>query len=66
MSDNKMPEPLLTSKVAKSVRGCKSDSTLWLDIKEGSFPQPDKIIKRVRYWKSSTLQKWQDTNSGRI
>jgi predicted DNA-binding transcriptional regulator AlpA len=66
MFDTKMPEPLLTSKEAKEVRGCKSDSTLWIDIKDGSFPPPDKIIKRVRYWKPSTLCKWQDKEAGGI
>jgi predicted DNA-binding transcriptional regulator AlpA len=60
MIEIQMPEPLLTAKDAKAVRGCASDSTLWISIKEGSFPPPDTIIKRVRYWKPSTLRKWQD------
>ena len=64
MYEIQMPEPLLTSKDAKAVRGCKSDSTLWVSIKEGSFPPPDMIIKRVRYWKPSTLRGWQDEETG--
>lgn len=64
MNEVQMPEPLLTSKDAKAVRGCKSDSTLWISIKEGLFPPPDKVIKRVRYWKASTLREWQDVATG--
>jgi predicted DNA-binding transcriptional regulator AlpA len=65
MYEDQMPEPLLTAKDAKAIRGCKSDSTLWISIKEGSFPPPDTIIKRVRYWKPSTLRKWQDVATTR-
>jgi predicted DNA-binding transcriptional regulator AlpA len=66
MYKNQMPEPFLTSKEAKAVRGCKSDSTLWISIREGSFPPPDKIIKRVRYWKPSTLFKWQNVETENV
>jgi predicted DNA-binding transcriptional regulator AlpA len=66
MYEVQMPEPLLTSKDAKAARGCKSDSTLWIDIKDGSFPPPDMVIKRVRYWKPSTLRRWQDMQEGDV
>jgi predicted DNA-binding transcriptional regulator AlpA len=56
-----LPEALLTREVAMRVRGCKSASTLWASIKDGTFPPPDKVIKRVRYWKESTLQNWLDS-----
>jgi predicted DNA-binding transcriptional regulator AlpA len=66
MIEVQMPEPLLTAKDAKAVRGCKSDSTLWTDINNGDFPPPDKIIKRVRYWKPSTLRGWQDNTIAEV
>lgn len=43
---------------AKRVRGCRSDSTLWNDIKVGLFPPPDRVISDIRYWRFSTLQRW--------
>jgi hypothetical protein len=45
---------------AKRVRDCRSDSTLWLAIKDGTFPPPDKVINGVRKWKASTLRNWVD------
>jgi predicted DNA-binding transcriptional regulator AlpA len=58
------PEPLLGIQDAKIARGCKSPTTIWAEIREGSFPPPDKVIKRVRYWKASTLKAWQDDDNG--
>jgi len=60
MFEVQMPEPLQTAKVAKATKGCRSDSTLWNAIKDGTFPPPDIVSKRVRYWKPSTLRMWQD------
>lgn len=56
-------EELHGSEVAKRVRGCKADSTLWLSIKQGTFPPPDKTVNGVRYWKTSTLRNWQEEAS---
>jgi hypothetical protein len=57
---SQLPEPLLGSHDAMLVRGCKSATTLWLDIKGGTFPPPDKVIHGVRKWKASTLRNWVD------
>jgi predicted DNA-binding transcriptional regulator AlpA len=64
MDSKQLPEPLLGIKDAKIVRGCKSPTTIWIEVREGTFPPPDKIIKRVRYWRASTLRKWQDSDVG--
>jgi predicted DNA-binding transcriptional regulator AlpA len=48
------------------VRGCKSRTTIWNEIRDGSFPPPDMVRKRIRYWRASTLRKWQDTDVGLI
>jgi predicted Rdx family selenoprotein len=53
-------EPYVGSEIAMKVYDCKSYSTLWMAIKDGTFPAPDKVIKRVRKWKPSTLRKWQN------
>ncbi|MDC0148873.1 hypothetical protein OAI11_00785 [Rhodospirillales bacterium] len=60
----KFPEPMLGIEGAKEARGCKSSTTIWNEIREGSFPPPDKVIKRVRYWRASTLSNWQDSDVG--
>ena len=57
---NLLPEDLLTIVAVMRARGCKSRTTIWQEVRDGTFPHPDKIIKRVRYWKASTLLKWQD------
>jgi len=55
-----IPEELLTIAPVMKVRGCRSRTTVWNDIRDGTFPPPDIIIKRIRYWRRSTLRKWQD------
>ncbi len=64
MDFDQLPEPLLGIKDALVTRGCKSPTTIWTEIGEGTFPPPDKVIKRVRYWRASTLRRWQDGNIG--
>ena len=64
MTDNQLPEPMFGIDGAKAARGCKSPTTIWNDIRDGTFPPPDKIIKRVRYWRASTLYKWQNSDIG--
>jgi predicted DNA-binding transcriptional regulator AlpA len=64
MDIDPLPEPLCGIRIALAVRGCKSPTTIWSDIREDTFPRPDKIIKGVRYWKASTLRRWQDSNIG--
>jgi predicted DNA-binding transcriptional regulator AlpA len=54
------PEDFLTAELVMKARGCKSKSTIWGEIKDGSFPPPDVVLKRVRYWKSSTIRARQD------
>ena len=56
-----MPENLLTIEPVMKARGCKSATTIWGEIKDGSFPPPDVVLKRVRYWKASTIRVWQDS-----
>jgi predicted DNA-binding transcriptional regulator AlpA len=55
-----LPEELLTIIPVMKVRGCRSRTTVWNDIRDGTFPPPDIIIKRIRYWRRSTLRKWQN------
>jgi predicted DNA-binding transcriptional regulator AlpA len=64
MNDNQLPEPMLGIDGAKEARGCKSPTTIWSEVREGTFPPPDKTIKRIRYWKASTLRRWQDSDIG--
>ena len=58
------PEDLLTITTVMKARGCKSPTTIWSEIRDGSFPPPDKVIKRIRYWRSSTIRSWQDSDVG--
>ena len=37
-----------------------------MEIEKVAAETPDKIIKRVRYWKPSTLCKWQDKEAGEV
>lgn len=53
-------EPLVGSDVAMSLAGWKSPTTLLTAISDGKFPEPDRVIGRIRKWKPSTLRKWQD------
>ena len=62
--NTQLPEELLTINPVMKVRGCKSRTTIWNEIKDGTFPAPDKIIKRIRYWRASTIRKWQDADVG--
>ncbi len=64
MNGDGLPEPLMGIEGAKEARGCKSPTTIWNEIRDGSFPPPDKIIKRIRYWRASTLRNWQNSDSG--
>jgi predicted DNA-binding transcriptional regulator AlpA len=64
MDDTRLPELMLGIEGAKKARGCKSPTTIWAEVRDGTFPPPDKIIKRVRYWRASTLCRWQDSNIG--
>ena len=61
-----MPEELLTIEPVMKARGCKSRTTIWTEIGDGTFPPPDKIIKRIRYWRASTVRRWQDSDVGLI
>ena len=65
-SPSALPEELLTIIPVMKVRGCKSRTTIWNEIRDGSFPPPDMVRKRIRYWRASTLRKWQDTDVGLI
>jgi predicted DNA-binding transcriptional regulator AlpA len=58
------PEDFLTITTVMKARGCKSPTTIWSEIRDGSFPPPDKVIKRIRYWRSSTIRQWQDSDVG--
>ena len=60
------PEELMTIKPVMKARGCKSPTTIWNDIRDGTFPPPDMVRKRIRYWRASTIRKWQDTDVGLI
>ena len=57
------PEDFLTAELVSKARGCKSATTIWSEIKDGSFPPPDVVLKRVRYWRASTIRAWQDSVS---
>ena len=59
-----MPEELLTIISVMKARGCKSRTTIWNEIRDGTFPPPDMVRKRIRYWRASTLRKWQDDDVG--
>ena len=61
-----MPEELLTIYPVMKVRGCKSRTTIYNEIRDGTFPPPDMVRKRIRYWRASTLRKWQDTDVGLV
>ena len=43
---------------AKKVAGIKSDSTLFHLIRNGSFPRPYKLGKRLSGFKSTELDEW--------
>ena len=60
------PEELLTINPVLKARGCKSRTTIWNEIRDGLFPPPDMVRKRIRYWRASTLRKWQDANVGSV
>ena len=47
--NTQLPEELMTIIPVMKARGCKSRTTIWNEIKDGTFPAPDKIIKRIRY-----------------
>ena len=64
--NTQLPEELLTIIPVMKARGCKSRTTIWNDIREGTFPPPDMVRKRIRYWRASTIRKWQDTDVGLI
>ena len=61
-----MPEALMTIVSVMRARGCKSRTTIWNEIKDGTFPPPDMVRKRIRYWRASTVCKWQDTDVGKF
>jgi predicted DNA-binding transcriptional regulator AlpA len=56
------PEDFLTINPVMKARGCKSPTTIWSEIRNGTFPPPDKVINRIRYWRSSTIRRWQDSD----
>jgi hypothetical protein len=56
-------EPLVGSDVALSLAGWKSPTTLLTAISDGKFPEPDRVIGRIRKWKPSTLRSWQANKS---
>ena len=58
--NTQLPEELLTINPVMKARGCKSRTTIWNEIKDGTFPPPDMVRKRIRYWRASTVRKWQD------
>jgi predicted DNA-binding transcriptional regulator AlpA len=58
------PEPFLGLREAMKVRGCKSQVTIWSNIRKGTFPEPDAILNNVRLWRQSTLKQWQDELTG--
>ena len=53
-------EPLVGSGVVMALAGWKSQTTLQTAIRDGRFPEPDRVIGRIRKWKPSTLRNWQD------
>jgi hypothetical protein len=53
-------EPLVGSNVALALAGWQSQTTLQSAINDGNFPEPDRVIGRIRKWKPSTLRKWQN------
>ena len=53
-------EPLVGSDVVMALAGWKSQTTLQTAISDGKFPEPDRVIGRIRKWKPSTLRKWHD------
>ena len=58
--NTQLPEELLTINPVMKARGCKSRTTIWNEIRDGSFPPPDLTRKRIRYWRASTVRAWQD------
>ena len=62
--NTQLPEELMTIIPVMKARGCKSRTTIWNEIKDGTFPPPDMVRKRIRYWRASTVRKWQDTDVG--
>ena len=50
-----VPEELLTIIPVMKARGCKSRTTIWNEIKDGTFPPPDMVRKRIRYWREGRL-----------
>jgi len=59
-----MPEALMTIVSVMRARGCKSRTTIWNEIHAKTFPPPDKVINRIRYWRASTIRAWQDAVIG--
>ena len=50
-------EPLVGSDVVMALAGWKSQTTLQTAIYDGKFPEPDRVIGRIRKWKPSTFRK---------
>jgi predicted DNA-binding transcriptional regulator AlpA len=52
------PDDLLTSTGVKVALGNISEMTLWRWLKTFSFPPPDLIVARRKFWRRSTVQAW--------